>query len=271
MSRNTLRTDKITMKNLSLTLVQSDLQWQQAEANREILAGLLAESVEKTDLIILPEMFTSAFSMSSGAIAEEWPGASVNWMKDLAKTYDAALCGSIAVTDKGQRFNRLVFVTPDGCVQFYDKRHLFRMLGEDKRYSSGSDRIIIQWRGWRILPLVCYDLRFPVWSRNTAALNYDLLLYVANWPAARNQHWQSLLQARAIENLACVAGVNRIGRDGNDIDYIGHSMACDAAGKTLLDAGESKGIYSVTLNKAEMEQYRKGFPAHLDADLFELK
>ncbi|MBT5485224.1 MAG: amidohydrolase [Gammaproteobacteria bacterium] len=259
------------MNNLSLTLVQSNLQWQQADANREILAELIAQSVEKTDLIILPEMFTSAFSMDNGAIAEDWPGATVDWMQEIARAHDSALCGSIAVNDKGQRLNRLVFVTPDSSVQFYDKRHLFRMLGEDKRYSSGSERIIIQWRGWRILPLVCYDLRFPVWSRNTADLDYDLLLYVANWPAARNQHWQTLLQARAIENMACVAGVNRIGRDGNDIDYIGHSMAIDASGKILLDAGETTGTYSVTLDKTELEKYRSAFPAHLDADDFEIK
>ncbi|MFT5320327.1 MAG: omega-amidase [Pseudohongiellaceae bacterium] len=264
-------THQAPMNNLSLTLVQSNLQWQQAHANRKILAELIAQSVEKTDLIILPEMFTSAFSMGRGTIAEDWPGESIDWMQEIAGNYDAAICGSIAVNDKDQRFNRMVFVTPDGSVQFYDKRHLFRMLGEDQRYSSGSERIIIQWRGWRILPLVCYDLRFPVWSRNTSDLDYDLLLFVANWPAARNQHWQSLLQARAIENLACVAGVNRIGRDGNDIDYIGHSMTIDASGKILLDAGETAGTYSVTLDKTKLEQYRSAFPAHLDADEFELK
>ena len=145
------------------------------------------------------------------------------------------------------------------------------MLGEDKRYSAGSERAVLSWQGWRIFPLVCYDLRFPVWSRNTADLAYDLLLYVANWPAARNHHWQTLLEARAIENLCYVAGVNRIGQDGNDIDYVGHSMVFDAGGSVLLDAGEETGCFTTTINKKALDDYRKKFPAHLDADAFELK
>lgn len=259
------------MDTLTITLVQSDLAWQDATANREILAELLASSIEKTDLILLPEMFTSAFTMEAGAITEIWPGESVDWMQGVAVHYDAAVCGSIAVTENDKRYNRLVFVTPEGDVACYDKRHLFRMLGEHKRYSAGSERAVISWRGWRIYPLVCYDLRFPVWSRNTADLNYDLLLYVANWPAPRNHHWQTLLQARAIENLVYVAGVNRIGSDGNNIDYVGHSMAIDAAGNVLLDAGEKAGCYSVTIDKIELDSYREKFPAFMDADEFELK
>ena len=158
------------MDNLTLTLVQPNLAWQQAEANREILSGLLADSVQETDLILLPEMFTSAFSMDSGALAETWPGETVDWMLSAAVHYDAAVCGSIAVTEDNQRYNRLVFATPEGNVAMYDKRHLFRMLGEHKRYSAGSERMVLSWRGWRIFPLVCYDLRFPVWSRNTPGL-----------------------------------------------------------------------------------------------------
>lgn len=259
------------MDNLTLTLVQSNLAWQQADENRHILSDLLKTQVCDTDLIILPEMFTSAFTMDSGAIAEDWPGETVDWMLAAATEFNAAVCGSIAVHEDNNRYNRLVFATPEGNVAYYDKRHLFRMLGEDKRYSAGDERTLLTWKGWRILPLVCYDLRFPVWSRNTSDLNYDLLLFVANWPAARNHHWQTLLKARAIENLAYVAGVNRIGHDGNDIDYVGHSMAIDAAGKVLLDADEEAGCYSITLNKTELENYRRDFPAHLDADEFELK
>lgn len=258
------------MDPLTITLVQSNLEWQQAAANRDILAGMLGQADIDSDLIILPEMFTSAFAMGAGAIAEDWPGDTVAWMQAMAAKYDAAICGSVAITDAGRRFNRLVFATPDGDIRFYDKRHLFRMLGEDKRYAGGSERLILQWRGWRIYPLVCYDLRFPVWCRNTPDLAYDLMLFVANWPGARNHHWQALLKARAIENLAYVAGVNRIGRDGNDIDYVGHSMVIDARGGELLDAGEDAGVHTVTLDKTALEDYRQQFPAHLDADSFEL-
>jgi predicted amidohydrolase len=256
---------------MKITLVQSNLEWQQAEANREILAGMLAQSVAETDLIVLPEMFTSAFSVGSGAVPEAWPGESVDWMQAVAANFDAAVCGSIAVLEDGERFNRLVFVSPEGGLAYYDKRHLFRMLGEDKRYTAGTERAVLSWRGWRILPLICYDLRFPVWSRNTPDLAYDLLLYVANWPGARNYHWQTLLKARAIENLAYVAGVNRIGQDGNGIAYIGHSMLINPAGEVLLDAEESAGTFTISMDKSALEDYRKSFPAHLDADEFELK
>ena len=256
---------------MKITLVQSNLEWQQAEANREILAGMLAQSVAETDLIVLPEMFTSAFSVGSGAVPEAWPGESVDWMQAVAANFDAAVCGSIAVLEDGERFNRLVFVSPEGGLAYYDKRHLFRMLGEDKRYTAGTERAVLSWRGWRILPLICYDLRFPVWSRNTPDLAYDLLLYVANWPGARNYHWQTLLKARAIENLAYVAGVNRIGQDGNGIAYIGHSMLINPAGEVLLDAEESAGTFTISIDKSALENYRESFPAHLDADGFELK
>jgi len=259
------------MEKLTLTLVQSNLAWQQADENRRILSDLLKSRVSDTDLIVLPEMFTSAFTMDKGAIAGDWPGETVDWMLAAATEFNAAVCGSIAVLEDNKRYNRFVFTTPEGNVAYYDKRHLFRMLGEDKRYSGGDERTLLTWHGWRILPLVCYDLRFPVWSRNTPDLNYDLLLYVANWPAARDYHWQTLLKARAIENLAYVAGVNRIGQDGNSIEYIGHSMTINAAGEILLDAGEEAGCYTVILNKAELDNYRRSFPAYMDADDFELK
>ncbi len=256
---------------MKITLVQSNLEWQQAEVNREILAGMLAQSVTETDLILLPEMFTSAFSVGTGAIPEPWPGDSVDWMQSVAVNFDAAVCGSIAVEEDGQRYNRLVFISPEGNLAYYDKRHMFRMLGEHKRYQAGTERAVLSWRGWRILPLICYDLRFPVWSRNTPDLAYDLLLYVANWPGERNYHWQTLLKARAIENLAYVAGVNRIGKDGNGIDYSGRSMLIDPTGEVLLDAGEKAGTFTLTIDKPALENYRESFPAHMDADEFELK
>src|SRR5690554_3915100 len=256
------------MRNLTLTLVQCDLQWQDAAGNLAHLEALLAGLDRPTDLIILPETFTSAFCTDAGALAEHWPGETPDWMRAMAARHDAALCGSIAVIEDGRRYNRLLFATPDGTVRHYDKRHLFRMMGEHERYSAGSDKLILEWRGWRIMPLVCYDLRFPVWSRYTPAEPYDLLLYVANWPAPRTGHWSSLLAARAIENQCCVAGVNRIGVDGRGIAYDGHSAVHDAQGQYLLQAQRQAGLHHAVLDGRELLNYRERFPAHLDADEF---
>lgn len=257
------------MNELRVSLVQTDLQWQEAEHNRELLEPQLLPLAGTTDLIVLPEMFTSAFTMN-GAIAEEHPGATLEWMQRIALTTNAALTGSVASLENGKRYNRLLFVKPDGSYASYDKKHLFRMLGEDKRYAAGSSKVIVEWNGWRILPLVCYDLRFPVWSRYTEAEPYDLLIYVANWPAARNQHWRALLQARAIENLAYVAGVNRIGRDGNNLDYIGHSALVDPQGNEVVQACDVAGVYTATLSPAVLTDWRTKFPAWMDADAFTL-
>ena len=255
---------------MRLALVHPDLAWQAAELNRERLQQSLLPLKGQTDLVILPEMFTSAFAMGSGAIAEVHPGPTLGWMQTMARELDAAITGSVAVTDNGQRYNRLYFVKPDGSTAYYDKRHLFRMLDEHKRYGAGSRKLLVEWRGWRILPLVCYDLRFPVWSRYTEAQPYDLLLYVANWPAARNQHWRTLLQARAIENLAWVAGVNRIGRDGNDLDYLGHSAVVNPQGTEVLQAAAAAGVYQCTISLDESQQWRQRFPAWMDSDAFTL-
>ena len=255
---------------MRLALVQPDLAWQAAELNRGRLQQSLLPLKGQTDLVILPEMFTSAFAMGSGAIAEVHPGPTLGWMQTMARELDAAITGSVAVTDNGQRYNRLYFVKPDGSTAYYDKRHLFRMLDEHKRYGAGSRKLLVEWRGWRILPLVCYDLRFPVWSRYTEDQPYDLLLYVANWPAARNQHWRTLLQARAIENLAWVAGVNRIGRDGNDLDYLGHSAVVNPQGTEVLQAAAAAGVYQCTISLDESQQWRQRFPAWMDSDAFTL-
>lgn len=257
------------MKELRVTLIQTDLEWQQAEHNRKLLEPQVTSLAGVTDLIVLPEMFTSAFAMN-GAIAEEHPGPTLAWMQQMAAKTGAALAGSVASLENGQRYNRLLFVKPDASYSRYDKKHLFRMLGEDKRYAAGSEKIIVEWQGWRILPLVCYDLRFPVWSRYTQAEPYDLLIYVANWPAARNQHWRTLLQARAIENLAFVAGVNRIGRDGNNLDYAGHSAIVDPLGNEIVQAGAVAGVYTATLSPAVITEWREKFPAWMDADAFTL-
>jgi predicted amidohydrolase len=258
------------MDELRLALVQTDLQWQEAAHNRTLLEALIRPLAGTTDLIILPEMFTSAFAMGSGAIAEEHPGPTLAWMQKMAAHTNAALTGSIAATEDGKRYNRLLFVKPDGSYSAYDKKHLFRMLGEDRRYAAGSAKVLVEWRGWRILPLVCYDLRFPVWSRYTPAEPYDLMIFVANWPAPRNHHWRTLLQARAIENLAYVAGVNRIGRDGNNLDYVGHSAVVDPQGKEILQAGTAAGVYPTQISLTGLSRWREAFPAWMDADRFTL-
>src|SRR5690606_30810474 len=197
-----------TPDSLRLTLVQSDLAWQDAARNRELLEQMLQPIAGTTDLVLLPEMFTSAFVVGAGAVPEPHPGPTLEWMKRMARELNAALCGSVAVRVAEGQFNRLLFVTPEGEGWHYDKRQLFRMLGEHERYAAGTDKLLLSYRGWRILPTVCYDLRFPVWLRNTEEAPYDLMLCVANWPAPRAEHWSTLLKARAIENLAFVAGVN---------------------------------------------------------------
>ena len=256
--------------SLRLALIQTDLAWQDAAANRQLLASRLAPLADKTDLVILPEMFTSAFAVDSGAIAEPAPGPSLDWMQVQAARLGAAVTGSVAVEEDGKRFNRLYFVTPEGRVQRYDKRHLFRMLGEDKRYAAGRGKLLVEWRGWRILPLVCYDLRFPVWCRNTQEAPWDLMIVVANWPAARTAHWEALLKARAIENLGYAAGVNRVGTDGNGLDYDGASLVVDPRGETLLHAGSAAGVYQCTLSRLDLQTWREAFPAWMDADTFSL-
>lgn len=257
-------------ETLRLALVQPDLAWQDAAANRELLTPLLAPLAGSTDLIILPEMFTSAFAMGSGAIAEPAGGPSLDWMREQAQQLDAALCGSVAVEDGGRRYNRLYFVTPDGHHWHYDKRHLFRMLGEHKRYAEGNDRLLLEWRGWRILPLVCYDLRFPVWCRSTAEQCWDLMVVVANWPAPRTMHWEALLKARAIENLAYAAGVNRVGTDGNGLAYHGASQVVDPRGEILAHAGTAATVCLANLSRKALLDWRETFPAWMDADRFTL-
>lgn len=256
------------MQNLNVTLVQCELAWEQPEDNRAQIGEIIAGVGGGTDLIVLPEMFTTGFSMNALANAEEPGGATEQWMARLARQYDCAITGSIAVRAGQGVYNRMLFATADG-VCYYDKRHLFRMAGEDKRYLPGAERVIVAWRGWRILLQVCYDLRFPVFSRNRE--DYDLALYVANWPAPRRHHWRQLLIARAIENLACVVGVNRIGSDARGLVYSGDSLAIAGDGTLLLDRLNENGAAQVVLDGAALQQYREGFPCHLDADPFRLE
>ncbi|MFU8765991.1 MAG: amidohydrolase [Haliea sp.] len=220
-----------------------------------------------SDLIVLPEMFTTGFSMNALGNAEEPGGATEQWLLSQARQRDCAITGSIAVREGDAVYNRMLFATPEG-VSHYDKRHLFRMAGEHQRYAAGRERVVVSWRGWRIHLQVCYDLRFPVFGRNRQ--DYDLMLFVANWPSARRLHWRALLQARAIENLACVVGVNRIGEDARGLDYAGDSMAVNAEGRLLADLENKNGTVSVVLSGAELVAYRERFPCHLDADDFQL-
>lgn len=255
------------MQKLTVSLLQCELLWESPEENRKAIEGTLRDASPETDLIVLPEMFSTGFSMNAAAIAEPPDGPTQRWLGELARELDCAITGSVAVRDGPAIVNRLLFVTPEG-THCYDKRHLFRMGGEHKHYAAGKERVVLRWRGWRIKPEICYDLRFPVFSRNRD--DYDLLINVANWPARRESHWRALLTARAIENLACVVAVNRIGSDGNGIDYSGASLALDARGETLLDLESRCELATVTLDGDALMAYREAFPAWQDADDFSL-
>ena len=255
------------MQNLAVSLVQTELAWEQPDDNRRHLGEMMDSLGEATDLVVLPEMFTTGFSMNALANAEAPGGATEQWLADRARQLDCPITGSIAVRDEGAVYNRMLFATPGGMIH-YDKRHLFRMAGEHKRYDAGEKRVIVPWRGWRINLQVCYDLRFPVFSRNRG--DYDLLLYVANWPARRRMHWRQLLLARAIENQAYVIGVNRIGRDANGLDYSGDSLAVAADGIVLADLLNENGATQLALDGAALLNYRESFPCQLDADRFQL-
>lgn len=269
------------MKNLRISLVQGATLWRDPAGNRAYYADLMASLHGITDLVLLPETFTSGFSNDAIEDAETMEGPTVAWIKAQAKQLGAAVCGSVQLrTDEGAGsshvFNRLLFATPDGGLQTYDKRHLFRYAKEHERYAAGSDRLTVEWRGWRICPLVCYDLRFPVFSRNrydverNGQLDYDLLLYVANWPSARAYPWKTLLRARAIENLCFVAGLNRVGTDGNGLHYAGDSAVIDFLGKPISECTDEEVVSTTTLQAAELAAHRERFPAMLDGDAFTL-
>ncbi|GAB3328388.1 amidohydrolase [Larkinella ripae] len=254
---------------MHLTLIQTPLHWENPTANRAMLEEKIFALPEKTDLIVLPEMFTTGFTMNAQTLAEPMNLTTFRWLKQMAAQTDAAVTGSYIVQEKGQFYNRLIWMEPDGSFEQYDKRHLFRMAEEDRTYTAGAKRLVKAWRGWNICPLICYDLRFPVWSRN-AGLAYDLLLYVANWPAPRSTAWKALLQARAIENLAYVAGVNRVGEDGNGHLYAGDSSLIDPKGELLFRQSQAETVYQTTLSLDDLKAYRQRFPADRDADAFQI-
>ncbi len=254
-----------------LSIVQQPLAWQDAAANRAHFASVLAPLAGNTDLVILPEMFTTGFTMKPQEHAEPAAGETRAWHLEQALRHDAAVGGSVAVHDEGRYFNRFMLALPGGPTYWYDKRHLFRMAGEQRHYEGGDHALIIEWRGLRLCPLVCYDLRFPVWSRRRPELEYDLLIYSANWPAARRYAWTTLLRARAIENQAYVAGVNRVGDDGNGIAHAGDSAVLDFTGQPLLELHAEAQQATVPLDLAALRNWRDKFPAHLDADAFSLE
>ncbi len=277
--------DRLAPENdLTVSVIQQPLVWQNARENRQRFERLIRDHCGESDLVVLPEMFTAGFSMDSHKVAEPAEGDTLEWMRVLAQDVDAVITGSFAVAtneiddkraeadggDSGAELplNRLVWMRPDGSYATYDKRHLFRMAGEHKRYQAGDRRLLVEHKGWRICPMVCYDLRFPVWCRNQN--DYDLLVFVANWPAARAYHWSQLLKARAIENLACVVGVNRVGEDDNGHQYSGDSIILDAEGRALVEPLSASGVFTSRLSARALRDYRQRFPAYLDADGFSL-
>ena len=260
------------MQDLTVSILQTTLHWQDPAANRAHFDGLI-DALDKSDaapdLVLLPEMFTTGFTMNPASHAETMSGDSIAWMQLVARDYNVALCGSLVIEDTGRYFNRLVWMPPDGELACYDKRHLFRMAGEHEHYAAGTERRVVELHGWRICPLVCYDLRFPAWSRGVN--EFDLQIFVANWPAARRSAWRGLLPARAIENQCYAIGVNRIGTDGNDVRYAGDSGAYDYLGNTIADCGDAATTETVRLERAPLDRYRQKFPAWRDADRFTIE
>jgi omega-amidase len=262
------------MNALKITIIQSDLHWESIDANLAMFEEKIWKIDGKTDLIVLPEMFNTAFTMNT-SLGEPMNSRTFRWMKQQASQTGASVIGSYIVREKGRYFNRLIWMNRDGSFEYYDKRHLFRMAGEHEHFANGDKKIIVQKDGWSISPLVCYDLRFPVWSRNRfestfQKLGYDILIYVANWPEKRIAAWEILLQARAVENLCYVVGVNRTGQDGNGAAYNGSSAIINPLGEYVFRAKDEEVIHTETLDYNFLAKYRDVFPAYLDADNFEI-
>lgn len=254
---------------LDVAIIQTDLIWEQPETNRQQLAQLLRGVNRPVDLIVLPEMFVTGFSMSVDRLAEPPDGPSVQWMRNIARLHDALVVGSLIVTEQRKFYNRFVAMSPDGVVGHYDKRHRFSLANEHMHYTAGTANQVIRWRGWRILPQICYDLRFPVWSRHGPDQEYELVVYVANWPEPRSHHWRHLLPARAIENQSYCIGVNRVGHDGKNHPHRGDSLVLDFHGEPLAQLPpHAQGIAYAQLDMNALNIYRSKFPFQSDADRF---
>ena len=264
------------MQDLRISLVQGDTRWHDPAGNRDYYGALLAPLAGNTDLVILPETFTSGFSNDAIDQAEDMDGPTVAWIAEQARALGAVVTGSVQLRVDGSVYNRLLWATPDGELHYYDKRHLFRFGGEHKRYAAGNGRLCVEWKGWRINPQICYDLRFPVFCRNrfdverAGQMDFDLQIFVANWPSARAYAWKTLLRARAIENLCFVAAVNRVGVDGNQLHYAGDSAVIDFLGQPQLEIREREQVVTTTISAQALATHRERFPAMLDADTFTL-
>jgi omega-amidase len=256
---------------LRVSLVQQPLAWHDVDENLAHFDALLAPLAGHTDVVVLPEMFTTGFSMDVEELAESADGPTSTWLQQKALDLRAAITGSVMTKDGGHFYNRMLWAEPDASLRYYDKRHLFRMASEHQRFTAGSKPLTVMWRGFGICLQVCYDLRFPVFSRRRPEVEYDVLIYSANWPAPRRQAWQALLKARAIENLSYVVGVNRVGTDGKDLPYAGDSVVHDFMGETLALLGSDPAVITVELDLAVLRAFRERFPAHLDADRFTLE
>ena len=257
------------MKTLKITTFQSYLFWENIDKNLQNLGLRLNSIREKTDLIVLPEMFSTGFSMNPSKLAEEMGGKTMKWMHDQARKFDSVVTGSLIIKESDKYYNRLIWMRPDGSHEQYDKRHLFGFGEEDKHYTAGTKKLFVELNGWKICPVICYDLRFPVWLRNNNE-EYDLLLIVANWPERRSLHSRSLIPARAIENQTFVVAVNRVGHDGNEVFHSGDSMCIDPNGKVIYYKPNDEDLYTFSINKNDLIQARINFPFLRDADSFHL-
>lgn len=258
------------MNSLKISLLQSDLTWENPSENIAHFTNEILQLPEETDLVVLPEMFSTGFSMNASSLAEEMNGKTVLWMQEMAKQKQAAIIGSVIIKEGNTPpffYNRLLFVFPSEEIEYYDKRHTFTLAKEHETYTAGTKKLIVDYKGWKICPLICYDLRFPVWARNVE--NYDLLIYTASWPQKRVAAWDALLKARAIENISYTVGVNRIGTDGNNYEYVGHSIVFDALGNPLSkEANETAKTISVTLFKDDQNSIRERLGFLNDRDAF---
>jgi omega-amidase len=255
------------MENLKITVFQGHLFWENIDKNLQNISLRLAGIREKTDLIILPEMFNTGFSMNAEKLAEPMYGKTMQWMQETAQKFGAVITGSLIIAEGGHYYNRLIWMRPDGSYAQYDKRHLFTMAKEQETYTAGTEKLIVELNGWKICPMICYDLRFPVWLRNVDAA-YDLLIVVANWPEKRSLHWRTLIPARAIENLAYVIGVNRVGHDGNEVYHSGDSACIDPAGNVVYYKRDEEDVYTFSILAEEVTKARRYFPFLKDADVF---